>query len=59
MDLLCICDEEWCYCTNRVHVDEPTYPAPEIACDDCANGRHVLDNDSRFGQKVAEFIVNG
>ena len=31
----CICDEEWCYCTNEVATEEE-------ACPSCANGAHVF-----------------
>ena len=46
--LLCICDEEWCYCTNRIILDDfdpraGLYPPPEIACEDCKAGRHVME----------------
>lgn len=38
--LLCVCDEEMCFCSNMV--DAPlTLPAPEIACPECAAGHHV------------------
>lgn len=63
MDLLCICSEEWCYCTATIRVDLASLDAtahgtpPEVACDDCANGRHVMTNDSRFAEKVAEHLV--
>ena len=32
----CICDEEWCWCSNRV-------ATPEEACPDCRGGKHVMD----------------
>ena len=45
--LLCICDEEWCFCSNMVFVnDEAVYEGPfppEIACADCKAGKHVLE----------------
>lgn len=44
--LLCICSEEWCYCTNLVLIDDEDpraqqYPPPEIACKECERGNHV------------------
>jgi hypothetical protein len=48
IDLLCICDMEWCFCTNSVFIDEydpryRIYPAPEVACEDCKAGKHVME----------------
>lgn len=58
MDLLCICSEEWCYCTNIVRVPEaePIWPTPEVACDNCTSGNHVT-SDEMFNVKVAEYLV--
>jgi hypothetical protein len=48
--LLCICDEEWCFCSNQVFVDdedprrEQAWPAaPEVACEECKKGIHVTE----------------
>lgn len=48
MELLCVCDEEMCFCTNKViatiDVDQQipgaVMRAPEIACDQCKAGDH-------------------
>ena len=33
-EFFCICDQEWCWCTNLVdELDKP--------CDECAKGTHV------------------
>ena len=40
IDLYCICDEEWCFCLNKVEAPV-RIPPPEIACPECAAGLHV------------------
>lgn len=49
--LYCVCDNEWCWCTNRVEAeidtDNPPAAAPDVACAECAAGRHVPDLGSR------------
>ena len=32
----CICDEEWCWCTNKV-------PTLDTACEECEDGHHKME----------------
>jgi hypothetical protein len=49
MQLLCVCEEEWCYCTNLVDadVDLESGRVPDIACPECADGHHVDEGGRR------------
>jgi hypothetical protein len=38
--LFCVCEEEWCYCTNRV-VAPLQYPPLDVPCSDCQAGKHI------------------
>jgi hypothetical protein len=35
IDYLCVCEEEWCWCTQRV-------PQTDMACHLCLTGHHVM-----------------
>ena len=32
----CICEEEWCWCTNTV-------PTNDTPCDACSEGVHIME----------------
>lgn len=36
----CVCDDEWCFCMNRVVVPLQL-PIIDKACEDCLAGKHV------------------
>lgn len=44
MMLLCICDEEWCYCDTLVEVEvDPDDRLPDVPCAECKAGHHVWE----------------
>ena len=50
MNLLCVCDEEFCWCGTLVWVNQDvidralatTGRSPDVACDNCKAGKHVM-----------------
>lgn len=40
--LLCVCDEDMCFCVNVIEIPgAPSLPPPDIACDECKASHHV------------------
>ena len=43
---LCVCDEEFCYCTEKVWARDVN-PPEDVACKLCLDGQHVFSPDGR------------
>ena len=39
LPFFCVCDEEWCWCMNRV-------ATLDTGCADCDEGKHVMEAPS-------------
>ena len=51
MKLLCVCDEEWCWCSNLIEVEyarilesvRTTGSPPDVSCEECRAGNHIME----------------